>query len=287
MPLLPAFLCAPPRRARDARRRACAPRCEVPTDARAAARQIRTAVRTALVSGRRHINVDILVAAIDSRSRTFDTKAAGIIFHSLVSSLQPAVTNIRPLHVVVSGATAALRVSEWQTEHELKDVRVCVLGVRDGNEEMAGGVVMLDPPGAGDAISDVRRTLAEANRNDIPVLVLNHPRRDDLYRTLGFGGSGIPRELMSYETVFALAPFSLTVESSDTEAGVAPQRFVLMRQFPERWELWRYQGYQDVSFLALTSQSVDGEEHIYHLCAHFQDRPSDKLLMQTVAQSLQ
>lgn len=253
----------------------------VPDSASSAAAAIQTSVRTALIQGRRRLSVDLLLAALDPRARTFDEDAASAVLVALLDALIPVLpTNAPVLRVVVSGAAAAVRVKKWLSD--MKDVQVTVLGVQEGEAEGSeGGVdaVVLFDPGV-DAVLEVRRLLGSMGQKGVPVVVVNHPREDELYRMLGYGG-GLPFEMTKFEAVFVLAPFALQKEakedagSEEQDAGAVPMRFVVMRQFPGKWELWRYLG-----------KGEFGEGSEYELCTEFDGRPSASVLVGAVQRAL-
>lgn len=244
----------------------------VPPTAAEASPQIQTSVRTALAAGRRRLIVDLLISSIDPRSRVFDDSSASSIFACLVQSLQPILPNPR-LTVLVPGSTAALRTNKWLQSESLDHVTVDILGSPDPLRH-SNALIIVNPPGKGDAILDFRNALKEAHHQNIPVIVHNHPRDDAVYEILGFGG-GIPYELTDYEPVFVLAPFAINAEQ-DT---APPERFVLMRQYPGKWALWRHQG-QPGMFEAAQ------EDQDYSLCEQYVSRPSDNLLMTAIAEDL-
>lgn len=255
-----------------------------------AAKQLSTALQTALLSGKRRLQTDVLTAAIDPRSRIYDVNSASIIFSALVNTLHP----INPLKIVVSGSTAALRVRNWLTESNIEDVTVSVLGVSDAiqQEERHSSLLVLDPPGEGDAMTDLRKLLQQAHAADMPIVVHNHPRQNALYSMLGFGGA-IPRELFQYHPAFVLAPFALEVRRGDgAQMGstAAPPRFVLMRQFPHVWQLWRFLGEEGfgigAAFSEGTTDSSGGDSDMYVLVEQFKERPSDGALMNAIRKAL-
>eukprot|EP00177_Eucheuma_denticulatum_P008107 GFKZ01014772.1.p2 GENE.GFKZ01014772.1~~GFKZ01014772.1.p2 ORF type:complete len:290 (+),score=49.37 GFKZ01014772.1:459-1328(+) len=266
-----------------------APLCStsVPDSASSAAAAIQTSVRTALIQGRRRLSVDLLIAALDPRARTYDEDAASSVLIALLDALIPVLPVSSPvLRVVVSGAAAAVRVNKWVGD--MKDVQVTVLGVREGGggdvagaEDADGGVdaVVLFDPGV-DAVLEVRRLLGSMARKGVPVVVVNHPREDELYRMLGYGG-GLPFEMTKFEAVFVLAPFALQKEATQDvggeaqDAGAVPMRFVVMRQYPGKWELWRYLG-----------KGEFGKGSEYELCAEFDGRPSASVLVGAVQQAM-
>lgn len=102
-----------------------------------------------------------------------------------------------------------------------------------------------------------------------PVIVLNHPREDDLYRTLGYHG-GVPWEMTKAEAAFVLAPFALQKKDEQGNSE-RPTRFVIMRQFPGKWGLWRYVGQLEDGEDLLHLEEEDAQ---YELCTEFDDRPS-------------
>lgn len=272
----------------------------VPVGARAAARQVQQAVRTALVSGKRRLCVDILIAAVDPRSRNFDDNAAATVFESLIESVQPILpAEEAQVKIIVSGSTAAMRINNWVKSLQVRNISVDVLGIyanQESNDEEDSqlqeidnpdALIIIDPPGTGDSILDLRKLLRRAHDDNIPVVVNNHPRRDALYDLLGYGGH-IPYELASYEPVFLLAPFALKTKD-DSQPGTPPSRFVLMRKFPHKWNLWKYQGLKDKSFLAASDSVSDvaSSDDEYRLCAEYPYAPSDNELMKDVSTSLE
>lgn len=271
----------------------------VPVGARAAARQVQQAVRTALVSGKRRLCVDILIAAVDPRSRNFDDDAAATVFDSLIESVQPVLpAEEAQVKVIVSGSTAAVRINSWVKSLQVKNVSVDVLGIyanQDSNDEEDSkqyekgnpdALIIIDPPGTGDSILDLRKLLRKAHGDNIPVVINNHPRRDALYELLGYGGH-IPYEMTSYESVFLLAPFALKAKG-DSQPGISSPRFVLMRKFPHKWNLWKYQGLKDKSFLTASESVSDGpiSDDEYKLCVEYPYAPSDNDLMKDISTSL-
>lgn len=245
--------------------------CPVPTSAGKAAVQIQTSVRSALAVGKRRVSVDVLIASIDARSRTYDDIAAKAIFASLLQAVRPILPNVR---VVLPGSTAALRVRRWLSSESMENVSVGVLGV-DDLVASTGALLVIDPPCKGDGLQDLRRLIRDAHDKNLPVLLQNQPREDELYKLLGYGG-GIPFELVRYEPVFVLAPFAL-----QGNPNAPPTRFVLFRKFPGKWELWRHFGpIDDKPF------GISEKKGTYELLQEFENRPSDNALMLAVSNSL-
>lgn len=132
-----------------------------------------------------------------------------------------------------------------------------------------------------------------------------------IYQALSFGGS-IPRELWLCETAYVIAPFAIqknrssdsasqsssmgmgmnmsltksqqvTTEASENEMSRSNMndstRFVLMRQFPDPWQLWRFVGARGVEFFGGA-----GEDYI--LCQEFERRPSSETLSEAIKRAM-
>lgn len=261
----------------------------VPSDANAAARAIQTSVRTALLKGHRRLCVDVLTAAVDVRARTFDDRAANAVLTALIHAVQPVLPIDTPsIQVIVPRLSAVLRVKRWVTH--LPRVHVGVLGVDEPDVD----AVVLWEPGV-ERVVEVRRLLKHLWIARRVVIVVNHPREDDLYRTLGYGG-GLPFEMTRFESVFVLAPFALRDEEGKAKAH--GERFVVVRQFPSKWALWRYMG-KEKRFNGSSNAQLGGEDdggmldpmqmeevQEYDLCAEFDDRPSASQLLQAVQREI-
>lgn len=244
----------------------------VPSNAKSAASQIRQSVRTALISGRRRVCVDLLLAAVNPRSRLFDDDAAEVVFNALVESVQPVLPeSTDSVQVVVPGSAAALRAQKWLARSGLKGVAVDVLGAEERRD--ARSVLVIDPP-TESGVLEFRRFLREAHAREAQVVVHNHPRDDSLYKLLGFGGY-LPFEMMRYESAFMLAPFALQATKEESLSS----RFVIMRRFPGAWQLWRYLG-EERSFLQEDESKFDNGS--YKLCEEFKDRPGSDELIQAI-----
>lgn len=266
-------------------------RSRVPSDATAAAIDIQSCVRNALIAGRQRLCVDVLTAAVDPRARTYDASSAAVLTRALVAAIQPVLPAGRPIvQLVVPGPTTALRVSEWLAARDIQDVSVAVLGVSEHVTEERGkpdAYVVLDPPAKGDAILDFRRLVQSAQKDRLPVIVHNHPREDVLYSMLGFGGT-LPYELTKFEPVFVLAPFALQPKGDGAdEPREPPPRFVVLRKYPDKWALWRFVG--DKGSKASESETDPFEmEQLdeYILCEEFDSRPTDNQLLSAVQRAL-
>lgn len=274
----------------------------VPSSAAVASRQIQTAVRTALASGKRRLCVDLLIAAVDVRARTYDEEAAEAVFSGLVKSVQPVLPGGgENLHVVVSGATTALRIQTWLNRGEYDGISVTVLGMDAKNRMVSndstctvGGLLIINPSDSVNSLIDLRSLLKEAHNRGLPVVIHNHPRPDAIYELLGYGGA-VPIEMSEYETVFALAPFSLKprnleesdIEAYSTNAMPPPPRFALMRQFPSKWALWHFVAdsvsHPELDDATATAMSSDGK---YVLCAEFAGRPDDQDVMEAITERM-
>lgn len=276
---------------------ACAPqqrhRPSIPSNATAAAIQIQTAVRTAFASGKRRVCVDLLMAAVDARARTYDDGAAQAVFSGLVTSVQPVLPfEGSKLQVVVNGSTTALRVRKWmQMEPDLTNISVTLLGLdalscleaKDLEQAVpvSSALLILNPPADGASITNLRKLLRAAHSRNLPVVVQNHPREDAIYELLGYGGS-IPYEMWNYEPVFVLAPFAITPNLSEGQMPDKPQpRFVLMRQFPYKWILWQFIDENP-------SLDADGKRvpRNYHLCEEFDERPTNSIIVDAVVRRM-
>lgn len=269
----------------------------VPPNANVAVTQIQTAVRSALANGKRRLCVDLLLSAVDSRARTYDEGSAEAVFNGLISSIQPVlpVENSK-LQIVVHGSTTALRVRKWlQQQPDLKHISVTLLGAdaisavgsslaqsEDSSSVACGALLVLNPPGTGNSITDLRTLLQMAHDRNIPVVVQNHPREGSVYELLGYGGT-IPFEMWQYEPAFVLAPFAISPRNLDDQIAVntPPARFVLMRQFPSKWSLWHFMGQR-------SDASTIGDDIIqdYHLCDEFNERPVDEIIIQCIGQRM-
>ncbi|KAI0557722.1 hypothetical protein FGB62_269g04 [Gracilaria domingensis] len=207
----------------------------------------------------------------------FDDPAAEVVFSALVESVQPLLSDSEPsVQVVVSGSAGALRVQKWLARSQFQGVSVDVLGAEERHD--ARSVVVIDPP-TGRGVLQFRRLLREAHGREAHVVVHNQPREDSLYKLLGFGGY-LPMEMMRYESAFMMAPFAL----QDSE-GASGGRFVVLRQYPGPWQLWRYFG-EDSSMLKVGSERrVDGADE-YKLCQEFKSRPGSEELIQAISNVL-
>lgn len=100
-----------------------------------------------------------------------------------------------------------------------------------------------------------------------------------------------------FESVFVLAPFAL---KGDKGMGKAHgERFVVMRQFPNKWGLWRYLGKENLFSDTTNTTPVETKQddatldpvqmeeiREYELCAEFAYRPSTSQLLQAVQSEL-
>lgn len=163
-----------------------------------------------------------------------------------------------------------------------------------GVDEPDVDAVILWEPGV-ERVAEVRRLLKHLWIARRVVVVVNHPREDELYRLLGYGG-GLPFEMTRFEPVYILAPFALKDEEG--KAKVHGERFVVMRQFPSKWALWRYMGKENDFSETNDAQMGGGEDRgmldpvqmeevqEYELCTEFDERPSTSQLLQAVQRKL-
>lgn len=267
----------------------------VPRSASAASAQIRRAVQTALVSGKRRMVVDVLLADIDPRQRTYDERSAREVYFSLAScgtllssssigsgsgngsgSVSSGREERGGTHMVVSGATTAMRVRSWIQSSTISTISTAVAGdggdnnntmmtTRStttigilGTKESKGlaqrknlVVFMVDPDGGVKGLVDLRRALraviggrgrqqvfpGDAQKNTA-VVICNHPREGRLHEAVGYDGPR-PVEMLEFEDIFVLIPFSVMHRSPDAPRDEMQQvRFVLMKQFPWKWGFW-------------------------------------------------
>lgn len=274
----------------------------VPSSPTKASTQIQTAVRTALATGKRRLCVDMLVAALDVRARTYDVDAAEAIFLALITAVQPVLPVERGLlQVVTASASSAQRVRSWVERSELRYVDVTTLGqdaltriqtpAETPDAPAVAAVLVLSAPNVDRTTLDLRAVLKAAHKRNIPIVVHNHPRKDAVYELLGFGGM-IPYEMWHYEPVFVMAPFAMQMQASQEDRGAGPggraspakvpPRFVLMRQYPSRWGLWHFVG----SGSNEKGEDTAQEAIDYELCNEFESRPSDETVLESVASTI-
>lgn len=276
----------------------------VPRSASTASAQLRRAVQTALVSGKRHMIVDVLLADIDPRQRTYDERSAREVYVSLAScgTLLSSIGSSsggggggsisngdeeeekeekerrrrRGTHMVVSGATTAMRVRSWLLQSSSSNTTISAaaavaddntrnttttIGILGTKESMGLAqekdlvVFMIDPDSGVKGLVDLRKAL-QSVIGDTPtrrqqvflprdnqkattaVVICNHPREGRLHEALRYDGAR-PVEMLEFEDIFVLIPFSVMHRSPDAPRDDVQQvRFVLMKQFPWKWGFW-------------------------------------------------
>lgn len=230
------------------------PVCCVPANAHAATSQLRASVHAALLRGRPNMLIDVLVQSVRREARTFDALVHSTVVAGICRSVGPALRTDAPgVLLVMAGTRAALDAQEYFGQEEgtgegvdeegdewqsapPPPVEIVVLGaggVRDG----VGAVVVVDPPGKGEAIMELRKLVREASAARRPVLVLNHPQPGSIHEIAQCVGD-LPLELARFEHVFTIAPFALRVREG-AQAGLGVGQFVLSHAFPGKWSLWR------------------------------------------------
>jgi hypothetical protein len=230
----------------------------VPVDARTAASLVRAATRAALAAGHRTMLVDVLASSMRRDARTFDSQVHCIVVAGLAEALAPALAQEAPsVLLVMAGPRAALDVQQYFAAAEKEadgrqsqqqgdgtaerhspprpPVEIAVLGAGAVGESN-GAVVIVDPPARGEPMLELRRLVRAATAMRRPVVVLNHPQPGCVHEVAQCSGS-LPIEMMSFRSVFTLAPFALRIkEGANAGRGVA--RFVLMHVYPGSWQLW-------------------------------------------------
>lgn len=304
----------------------------VPVDAAAAATQVRAATTSALASGRRTMLVDVLVQSVRRNARTFDAKVYGGLVASLCRSLTPALSESSPyVKLCLPGPGAVLDVrqhfddaaslaaasskeivsGEKPASVALPDVEIEVLGAGSISDE-TGALVIVDPPGKGRSVGDLRRLVREATAKRRPVLIMNHPQPGSVFEIADCLGD-LPYEIVDFESVYTLAPFALRVKEGE-ELGRGVARFVLLHAFPGAWQLWLVREESTATaggasntpdtvsqFLGLVSADAsksarDGEisrapmgdngEQEYKLCEEWREKPSEDFLFKAVKRAM-
>lgn len=283
----------------------------IPRSAAAASAQLRRAVQTALVSGKRRMIVDILLADLDPRQRTYDDDGARAIYESLASCGTGTGTETDEgmgTHMVVSGATTAMRVRSWLSSRK-KRVSIGILGSAENRNlvtEKDMVCIMVDPEGGIKGLLDLRKVLRQVekehdqgmNTKAKAVVICNHPREDYLYEMAGYGGI-MPIEMSDYNEVFVLIPFTFQHNMRKNADGSPKMyRFAIMKQFPWNWGFWMFvepnnenPSEDDDDDTLNNKNSMDrapshernGE---YVLCQEFTWRPDDDDIMEAINEAI-
>jgi Domain of unknown function (DUF1995) len=281
----------------------------VPRDAENVCQQLRVATHTALAYGHRNMLVDVLVEAMRRTSRTYDSEVHGCVVECVCQSLKPALRPECPsVLLVVPGSRAALDAQQYFTKsletaaaeqqgdstmQSPPRVEIDVLGGRCLNDTI-GAVVIVDPPGKGKDILELRKLVRSAAAAQCPVVVLNLPQQGSLHEIAKCSGS-LPLELALFHSVYTIAPFALRVTTAGNPRRGAG-RFVYLHSFPGEWQLWRVRERESANednstpaetrdaFAELLSMGASQNEKRdeYELVTEWSSKPSEQSLLSAV-----
>lgn len=256
----------------------------VPNDASAASTPIRRAIQIALASGKRRVRIDTLLPALDERQRTYDDDAARQVFQAIISACITGDVN-----VVVGGVKMAARVRNWLDSAKDDDIKsrvssIGLLGTKEETkleleaEQTKTVFVIMNPESGVRGMVDLRKFLKEAHTRGKTVIIQNHARELEVCEQLGYGGPA-PIEMEEYEDVFFIAPFGIERGNGGNEQS---SRFVLMRQFPGDWGLWKFVRDERQE----SGNDVSVEHGAYVLCQEYEYCPEDNELLSHVGEAM-